>query len=184
MAAVDGMAVGDLLEAGETAADLASLWCAGFGWQPSARATAATQALTPLFGGRSLRELLGRAANKADMYNQYSIPFGTAELRAAISAYNKRYYGFAPDVDNGITVCLGATEGFATTLRALCSPGDRVAFFQPFHELYTAQVGVFLLEPAFLTLSEDVAKQEWTFDRSARRPSAPSFAPRAAAALD
>lgn len=140
MAFVDGVTVEALLKPGESAVDLARM---------------------------PLKELVSRAAHKADMFNQYSIPFGTAELRQAISQYTSRFYGFAPSPDTEITVCLGATEGFASSLRAICSPGDKVAFFQPFHELYTSQVAVFHFEPVFLHLSEDMVDGVWMFDRPA-----------------
>jgi aspartate/methionine/tyrosine aminotransferase len=89
-----------------------------------------------------LKLLLQRAASHLDLFNQYSFPMGTVELRQCISAYTARFYGerFRPDPADEVTVCLGATEGFATSLRALCAPGDKVAWFQPYHELYPAQV--------------------------------------------
>ena len=126
METMDGLTVGDLAREGEDVA------------------------------GLSLKELLGRAAGQLDMFNQYSFPMGTAELRDAISDYTARFYGedFRPHPMEEITVCLGATEGFATTLRAVCEPGDSVAWFQPFHELYPAQVRFPIgFRPFFLTNS-------------------------------
>ena len=119
-------------------------------------------------GALSLKEVLGRAAGQLDMFNQYSFPMGTAELRQAIADYTARFYGdggLTPDADAEITVCLGATEGFATSLRAICEPGDTVAFFQPFHELYPAQVAVWGLKGVACTLSEDLDAGTWNFDR-------------------
>eukprot|EP01052_Picozoa_sp_SAG31_P006365 SAG31_NODE_292_length_18283_cov_10.859859_8_plen_151_part_00 len=55
-------------------------------------------------GKLSVKDMFARAASKADMYNQYSIPFGLVELRKAIADYTHTFYGFTPDVDNGITV--------------------------------------------------------------------------------
>ena len=77
------------------------------------------------------------AKGAKDTLNQYSFPFGTLEMRRAVSAY---YATFCPallaDAEKHITIVLGATEGFAACLRALGCPGDRIVFFQPFHELY------------------------------------------------
>ena len=90
---------------------------------------------------------------------------GTNELRLAISDYTQRFCGFRPDPTEEITVVLGATEGFATAIRAICDPGDAVAYFQPFHELYPSQVSIFHLQAVSCTLTEDSERQIWTFDR-------------------
>ena len=71
-----------------------------------------------------LRELLSRIQNSHDRLNQYSFPFGLPELREAIARYTSRFSGFHPDPEREITVVLGATEGLATVLRAICRPGD------------------------------------------------------------
>lgn len=138
---IDRMTVGDLVKEGEDGSSL------------------------------TLKELLSRAAGQLDMFNQYSFPMGTAELRDAISDYTARFYGedFRPHPMEEITVCLGATEGFATSLRAICAPGDRVAWFQPFHELYPAQVAVWGLQGTVCTLTEDHASGVWHFDREEMR---------------
>ena len=113
----------------------------------------------------SLKELLSRAQSELDMFNQYSFPMGTNELRLAISDYTERFYKFRPDPMEEVTVVLGATEGFATAIRAVCDPGDAVAFFQPFHELYPSQVSIFHLRGVSCTLTEDTASGRWAFDR-------------------
>jgi aspartate/methionine/tyrosine aminotransferase len=90
-----------------------------------------------------------------DMLNQYNFPFGTPTLRAAVAAYYAEFYpGLPADADDNLTVVLGATEGFAVCLRALCAPGDAVVFFQPFHELYPAQCTLWGLAPRAVTLHE------------------------------
>ena len=57
---------------------------------------------------------------------------------------------------------MGATEGFAASIRALTAPGDAVAFFQPFHELYPSQLAIFGLEARAVTLSAGFDR--WSFD--------------------
>merc|ERR1740139_278648 len=90
-----------------------------------------------------------------DMLNQYNFPFGMPTLRAAVAAYYAEFYpGLPADAEANLTVVLGATEGFAVCLRALCAPGDAVVFFQPFHELYPAQCTLWGLAPRAVTLYE------------------------------
>ena len=98
-----------------------------------------------------------------DMLNQYNFPFGAPTLRAAISAYYAEFYpGLPADAEDNLTVVLGATEGFAVCLRALCAPGDAVVFFQPFHELYPAQCTLWGLTPRAVTLHE--REGGWAFE--------------------
>lgn len=66
-----------------------------------------------------------------------------------------------------MTVVLGATEGFAVCLRALCDPGDKVVFFEPFHELYPSQCTLWGLSPASVTLHEDKENGVWYFNEDA-----------------
>ena len=105
-----------------------------------------------------------------DMLSQYSYPFGTPFLREAIGKYyNMLYPGLPADPEDNITVVLGATEGFAVCLRALCEPGAAVVFFQPFHELYTGQSILWGMRPRAITLYEKVDDSSadgvsWVYD--------------------
>jgi len=102
-------------------------------------------------------------AKSKDTLNQYSFPYGAPVLRNAIAKYYaKRYPTIECDAERNVTVVMGATEGFACAVRALTKPGDAVAFFQPFHELYPSQVAIFHLEPRAVTLS--ASDDRWTFD--------------------
>ena len=81
--------------------------------------------------GERLKAVMMVEAEK-DQLNQYSFPFGMPLLRERLQAYFAAFYPEIPaDADKNITVVLGATEGFAVCLRALCAPGDNVAFFSP-----------------------------------------------------
>jgi len=105
-----------------------------------------------------------KAATK-DSLNQYSFPFGAPFLRQTIERYYTTFYPTVPaNAEDNLTVVLGATEGFAVCLRALCSPGDAVAFFQPFHELYPAQCTLWGLTPRAVTLYESGGA--WMFDEA------------------
>jgi aminotransferase len=112
----------------------------------------------------TLGNALCRLQGSRDQFNQYSYPFGLRELREAIAEYTHRHYGFAPDPDTEITVSLGATEGFASTLGSLCDPGDGVIVMQPFHEIYPSQARVFGLRPVFVTLRERPEAGRWELD--------------------
>jgi len=112
-----------------------------------------------------LREALARMQNPRDRFNQYSYPFGLPELRRAVADYTERFHGFHPDPETEITIVLGATEGLSSLLRATCEPGDELIVFQPFHEMYPSQAGIFGLEPRYITLREDLEEGAWHMDR-------------------
>ena len=76
-----------------------------------------------------------RAAITAD-HNQYTVTWGTPDLRRAIAAKYEREYGLAIDPSAEITVCCGATEGMIASLLATTNPGDEVVIFEPFYENY------------------------------------------------
>ena len=117
------------------------------------------------FLSMTLKAFLGRLQGARDQLNQYSFPFGLLELREAISSYTARFYDFRPDPDTEITVSLGATEGFASVLRAVCAPGDGVVIFQPFHEMYPSQAHLFGLRPQYVTLGENPRAGTWDMNR-------------------
>eukprot|EP00931_Biecheleriopsis_adriatica_P064967 TRINITY_DN39607_c0_g1_i1.p1 TRINITY_DN39607_c0_g1~~TRINITY_DN39607_c0_g1_i1.p1 ORF type:complete len:478 (+),score=77.49 TRINITY_DN39607_c0_g1_i1:43-1434(+) len=108
----------------------------------------------------------GLPRDEKDLLSQYSFPFGLPLLRQELQKYYARYYpGLAADAEENLTVVLGATEGFACTLRTICAPGDRVVFFEPFHELYPSQCKLWHLEPRAVTLRENGEAGEWQFRR-------------------
>lgn len=113
----------------------------------------------------ALEAVAPEVAGAKDSLNQYSYPFGAPFLRAAIGSYYER---FAPELkvdgETEVTVVMGATEGFAATMRALTEPGDGVAFFQPFHELYPSQVSIFHLRARAVTLRR--GRDAWGFRES------------------
>lgn len=107
-----------------------------------------------------------------DELNQYSIPFGRGSLRNSISEFYKKFYSYGEiDPETNVTVTCGATEAMASCLRSIGSPGDKIAFFQPFHELYPSQCKLYYLEPVYITLKPPSIKDNnttdektWTFD--------------------
>ncbi len=77
------------------------------------------------------------AAAKAisDGWNQYSIPYGTVNLRNAIARKVKSYNKIECTPDD-ITVTCGTTEGMIAAELALLDHGDEVVIFEPFYENY------------------------------------------------
>lgn len=101
--------------------------------------------------------------SSTDELNQYSPPMGRLDARRAVSQYYQRLYGYCVSEDD-ITLTLGATEACATALRTVGSPGDKVVLFEPFHELYPSQCGIFYLDPVFVTLRPCYEKGTWNYD--------------------
>ena len=93
---------------------------------------------------------------------------GRPDARRAVAQYYERLYGYTVSEDD-ITLTLGATEACATALRTVGSPGDKVVIFEPFHELYPSQCGIFYLDPVFVTLRPFYKKETWTYDEDELR---------------
>jgi N-succinyldiaminopimelate aminotransferase len=89
--------------------------------------------------------------------NQYPPGPGIPELRQAIAAHQKRFYGIDTDPDTEVLVTAGATEAIAAAMLALLEPGDEVVAFEPYYDSYAAciamagarRVPVTLRAPAF-----------------------------------
>src|SRR5690348_18060723 len=74
--------------------------------------------------------------------NQYPPGAGIPELRQAIAAHQKRFYGFDLDPDTQVLVTAGATEAIAAALIALMEPGDEAIAFEPYYDSYAASVAM------------------------------------------
>jgi N-succinyldiaminopimelate aminotransferase len=74
--------------------------------------------------------------------NQYPPGAGIPELRQAVAAHQKRFYGFDLDPDTEVLVTVGATEAIAASLLALVEPGDEVIAFEPYYDSYAACVAM------------------------------------------
>ncbi len=74
--------------------------------------------------------------------NQYPPAHGLPQLRQAIAAHQRHCYGLQPDWQSEVVVSTGASEGIAATLLALLSPGDEVVMFDPYFDLYPADVAL------------------------------------------
>jgi N-succinyldiaminopimelate aminotransferase len=81
------------------------------------------------------------AANVVGGVNQYPPGLGVLELRTAVAAHQKRFWGLDVDPDS-VLVTTGATEAIAAAVLALCGPGDEVVTFQPYYDSYAATIAL------------------------------------------
>jgi aminotransferase len=70
--------------------------------------------------------------------HQYSVTWGSAELREALGAKLRRFMGIPVNPDRELVVTCGATEAMMVAMMTVCDPGDRVGLFSPFYENYAA----------------------------------------------
>ncbi len=116
------------------------------------------------------------AAALQDHRNQYAPLTGLPELRQAVAAANRRFYGLDIDPAAGVVVTSGATEALAACLMALINPGDEVVLIEPLYDTYLPVV----------TMLGGVAKlvrllpPDWALPRA---PLAAAFGPRTKALL-
>jgi len=82
------------------------------------------------------------AAVLAGRGNQYPPGPGIPELRAAISAHQKRFYGLDVDPETEVLVTAGATEAIAAAMLALLEPGDEVIALEPYYDSYAACIAM------------------------------------------
>ena len=74
--------------------------------------------------------------------NQYPPGPGIPELRQAIAAHQKRWYGIDCDPASEVLVTAGATEAVAAALLALVEPGDEVIALEPYYDSYAACIAM------------------------------------------
>ncbi|MFI4987392.1 MAG: aminotransferase [Alphaproteobacteria bacterium] len=71
-----------------------------------------------------------------DRPNQYPPLLGVPELRQAVAAHAKRFYGIEADWEREVMVASGATEVLASCLFGLIEPGDEVVLLEPLYDSY------------------------------------------------
>jgi N-succinyldiaminopimelate aminotransferase len=100
--------------------------------------------------------------------NQYPPGVGVPELRHAVSAHQREWYGFDYDPDTEVLVTAGATEAIAAALLALVDPGDEVIAFEPYYDSYAACIAMAggVRVPATLLAPDDKAPR-WRPDLDA-----------------
>jgi aspartate/methionine/tyrosine aminotransferase len=119
-----------------------------------------------------------RAAAEAllDGRNQYPPLTGLAELRQAVAATNRRFYGLDIDADAGVVVTSGATEALTACLMATLNPGDEIVLIEPLYDTYLPVVRLLGAVPKLVRLEPP----DWALPREAL---AAAFGPRTRAIL-
>lgn len=74
--------------------------------------------------------------------NQYPPGWGAPDLRAAVAAHQRRFYGLAVDPATEVLVTVGATEAVAVAMLGLVEPGDEVVALEPYYDSYAAMVAM------------------------------------------
>ncbi len=109
-------------------------------------------------GPEELREVAVAAIREGR--NQYPPSAGIPELRQAVAAHQRAWYGLDMDPDTDVLVTVGATEAIAATLLALCEPGDEVVMFEPTYDSYAACAAMAGAVPRLVRLHPP----DWSFD--------------------
>src|SRR6478609_3374372 len=76
------------------------------------------------------------AAFLEDQPNQYPPMMGSIELRQAVAANAKRFYGLDVDWHEEVMVTSGGTEALAACFFGLIEPGDEVVLIEPLYDSY------------------------------------------------
>jgi len=100
-----------------------------------------------------------------DQRNQYPPLTGLPELKAAVAAANRRFYGLAIDAAQGVVVTSGATEAITACLMALIDPGDEVVLIEPLYDTYLPVVTMLGGIPRLVRLNPP----DWALPRDALR---------------
>jgi N-succinyldiaminopimelate aminotransferase len=95
--------------------------------------------------------------------NQYPPGPGTIELRTAIAAHQRRFYGIELDPVSEIVVTAGATEALAGALLGMLDAGDEVVVFEPMYDSYQACIALAGARAVPVLLAPD-AEGRYVFD--------------------
>ena len=88
-----------------------------------------------------------------DGRNQYPPLTGVPELRQAVAAANKRFYGLDVDPDAEVVVTSGATEAITACLMAVLNPGDECVLIEPLYDTYLPVVKLLGAVPKLVRLN-------------------------------
>jgi N-succinyldiaminopimelate aminotransferase len=111
-----------------------------------------------------------------DHRNQYPPLTGLPELRQAVAAANRRFWGIEIDPAAGVVVTSGATEAITACLMALLDPGDEVVLIEPLYDTYLPVVRMLGAVPRLVR----VEPPGWELPRDALRA---AFGPRTKALM-
>ncbi len=111
-----------------------------------------------------------------DGRNQYPPLTGVPELRRAVAAANRRFYGIEADPDTEVVVTSGATEAITACLMAILNPGDEVVVIEPLYDTYLPAIRLLGATPRIVRLQPP----KWELPRAEL---AAAFGPRTKAIL-
>jgi aspartate/methionine/tyrosine aminotransferase len=106
-------------------------------------------------------------------YNQYATPWGSPQLRQALSNKLTRFMGIEIDPEAHLTVTCGGTEAMLAAILAVCNPGERVIIFSPHYETYGPDMALAGAQPIFVSLHPpefnfDPEELRWAFQAGAK----------------
>ena len=125
-------------------------------------------------GPIAVREAASRALIEGP--NQYPPMRGRIELRKAIAAHARRFYGFDIDPDSDVVVTSGATEALTASIMAMVGAGDEVVLIEPSYDSYRPIVEAV----GGIVRAVKLAAPDWHLSESALRA---EFTPRTCAIL-
>jgi len=97
--------------------------------------------------------------------HQYPPMMGVPELRQAVAAHERRFYGLEVDWESEVMVTSGATEALADCLFGLIEPGDEVVLIEPLYDSYLP----IIRRAGGIPKLVRVAPPDWTLPREALR---------------
>src|SRR5690349_6569320 len=115
-----------------------------------------------------LKELL--AHHVAAGHNQYAPMIGMPALREQIALKLAASYGRKLDIENEITITLGATEALFSSIMALVHPGEEVILFDPSYDSYAPAVLLAGGKPIHIPLQPPGFQIDWDQVRAAISP--------------
>ncbi|MDB6170787.1 MAG: aminotransferase [Chthoniobacteraceae bacterium] len=92
-----------------------------------------------------------RSALEGD-FHQYSVTWGSSNLRSALARKQSRFMGLEVDPDAHLVITCGGTEAMLVALMTVCNPGDEVIIFSPFYENYGADTILAGARPIYVPL--------------------------------
>ncbi|MFC3001495.1 aminotransferase [Falsiroseomonas tokyonensis] len=93
------------------------------------------------------------AAALKDGRNQYPPMSGHPDLRQAVAAHNRRFYGLEVDANAEVIVTSGATEAITACLMAVLNPGDECVLIEPLYDTYLPVVKLLGAIPKLVRLT-------------------------------
>ncbi len=106
--------------------------------------------------------LRAAAAALLDGRNQYPPLTGVPELRQAVAAHNRRFYGIEADPEAEVVVTSGGTEAITACLMAVLNPGDECVLIEPLYDTYLPVVKLLGAVPRIVRL----APPRWELPRA------------------